>query len=169
MIRAVLFDLDGTFADTLPDLGGALNMVLADRHRPGVDLAELRSLVSKGGRAMVEYALPECRDQKLIEAVYQQFLAAYLANIATHTRAFAGVAEVVEELTRRAMPWGIVTNKIAKFTEPLLALLPVARGARCVVCGDSTAARQAGARLPALRGPIGRHTAAPLRLCRRRA
>ena len=138
MIRAVLFDLDGTFADTLPDLASALNQVLATRSFTSVDQNELRPLVSLGGQAMVEHALREVRDQVLLGAVYREFLQTYADNLATHTTVFSGVAEVVTELTRRAIPWGVVTNKRARFTNPLLARLPVAGGATCVVSGDST-------------------------------
>jgi len=125
-VRAVLFDLDGTLADTAADLAAALNRVRADRQLPPLPVATLRPHASDGTRGM-------------LGALKDAFLDYYAAAIAVHTRLFAGAEEVLAEIERRRLAWGIVTNKAARFTLPLLEQLALASRANVVVCGDTTA------------------------------
>jgi 2-phosphoglycolate phosphatase len=135
----VLFDLDGTFADTLPDLSRALAEALAERELPPVSAQVLRPLVSRGARVMAEKACGERLDERLLDDVVARFLALYGDNVSRHTRMVDGMPALLEALNDRGIAWGIVTNKRREYTEPLMkALDPDARAA-CIVSGDTTA------------------------------
>ena len=139
MTACVLFDLDGTFADTGPDLHHAVNLLLGELGRPPFDYAHFRPAVSHGSRAMLNTALgldPEDADFPRLQS---RFLDLYLANIATHTRLFEGMETLLEQLEARSIPWGIVTNKPARLTDPLMAGLGLDRRASVIVSGDTTA------------------------------
>jgi phosphoglycolate phosphatase len=135
----VLFDLDGTFADTLPDLSFALAQALAERDLEPVSSDVLRPLVSRGARAMAEKACGEIVEQSKFDELVARFLTLYGANVALHTRLVDGMQALLDELHRRAIPWGIVTNKRREYSEPLMRALDPARRAACIVSGDSTA------------------------------
>lgn len=135
----VLFDLDGTFADTLPDLGAALTRALAERALAPVPLATLRPLVSRGARAMAEQACGERLDANALDDVLARFLALYGENVSRHTRLVDGVPALLEALAERDIAWGIVTNKRREYTEPLMRALDPDERAVCIVSGDSTA------------------------------
>jgi N-acetyl-D-muramate 6-phosphate phosphatase len=137
--RAVLFDLDGTFADTLPDLAAALDGALAEAGRPPVGVERLRPRVAGGTRALLAEALDEAIDADLHDTVRRRFLERYGEAVAVRTRLFPGMEEVVAALEARGTPWGVVTNKRAIFTEPLLAALGYGTRAGCVVSGDTAA------------------------------
>ena len=135
--RLVLFDLDGTLADTLPDLAHALARALAERGLPAPDNAALRARVSHGARAMTEFALTgHAADAG---AVLERFLTHYRGALAARTRLFDGIAEVLDALERRGLEAGVVTNKPAAYSEPLLDALALRARLRCVVSGDSAA------------------------------
>ena len=135
----VLFDLDGTFADTLPDLGAALTEALVEHGIAPVATHGLRPLVSRGARAMAEQACGADLDAGTLDAVLARFLALYGQNVSRHTRLVDGMPTLLDALDERGIVWGIVTNKRREFTEPLMrALDPDARAA-CIVSGDTTA------------------------------
>lgn len=140
----VLFDLDGTFADTLQDLGRALEAALAERGLPAISHADLRPHVSRGARAMAEWAIAEGAggagvDSDDLDELVARFLDLYLENVARRTRLVDGMEDVIDALDRHAVPWGIVTNKRRRWAEPLMAALDPEGRAGCLVCGDSTA------------------------------
>ena len=135
----VLFDLDGTFADTLPDLRVALTQALAERDLEPVSSDVLRPLVSRGARAMAEKACGEIVDQSTLDELVVRFLALYAANVSLHTRLVDGIQAVLDELHRRAIPWGIVTNKRREYSEPLMRALDPTGRAACILSGDSNA------------------------------
>lgn len=132
--RAVLFDLDGTLVDTAPDFAACLNLLLAAENRPPATLAEVRPLVSNGSLAIIAFAFGYSPDDPRFEPLRQRFLAFYLANIACHSRLFAGMAELLSTLRARQVPWGIVTNKPALYTNALVRELALAPAV--VVCSD---------------------------------
>ena len=138
-LEAVLFDLDGTLADTLPDLAGALASVARDAGADGVDETRLRPLVSRGGRAMIACALAPESDHARLDQARRRFLQRYRERIAVRTRLFPGMDSVLETLDRFGVRWGVVTNKHAWLTEPLLESLDLYRRAVCVVSGDTAA------------------------------
>ena len=136
---AVLFDLDGTLADTLPDLAEALATAARETGAGTVDETRLRPLVSRGGREMIASVLPPAVDHAQLDHTRRRFLARYRERIAVRTRLFPGIESVLRTLERRGVRWGVVTNKHAWLTEPLLESLDLHRRAACVVSGDTAA------------------------------
>ncbi|NKN33440.1 HAD family hydrolase [Marichromatium bheemlicum] len=135
---AVLFDLDGTFADTAADMAAALNRLRAAHGRAPLPLAEIRPFVSHGGRGMLEVGFGLRPGDSDYESVRHAFLACYAEDLVRDTAPFPGMAELVATLEARAIPWGIVTNKPGYLTRPLLEGIGYAERAACVVCGDTT-------------------------------
>ena len=138
-VRAVLFDLDGTLADTAGDLAAALNRIRADRKLAPLALPQLRPHASDGTRGMLGAGLGIARDHPEFEALKEAFLGYYQAALCEHTRLFPGAEQALSEIERRGMQWGIVTNKAARFTLPLLEELKLAQRAATIVCGDTAA------------------------------
>jgi 2-phosphoglycolate phosphatase len=134
--RAVLFDLDGTLADTAPDLAAALNRLRADQGLEPVPLQRLRPFASAGARGLVQAGFGAKPGDDDYNALREAFLEAYRENTCVETQLFPGIAELLAELARRALPWGIVTNKATRFTDRIVATLGLTPA--CVVCGDTT-------------------------------
>ena len=137
-VRAVLFDLDGTLADTAADLAAALNRVRADRALPPLPLPALRPHASDGTRGMLGAGMNVTRSDPEFEGLKDAFLSYYETTLCEQTRLFSGADVLLGEIERRGMPWGIVTNKVARFTLPLLERLELTRRAAAIVCGDTT-------------------------------
>ena len=137
-MRAVLFDLDGTLADTAADLAAALNRIRLDRKLPPLALFELRPHASDGTRGMLGAGLGIGRDDPEFPALKDAFLDYYETTLCEHTRLFPDAERVLSEIERRGMAWGIVTNKAARFTLPILEELRLAQRAATIVCGDTT-------------------------------
>lgn len=133
----VLFDLDGTLADTAADLAAALDaMMLAD----GLDALpfdQVRPWVSWGAMRMIRLGYGEALDEASVDALRRRFLAHYESGLCRHSRLYPGVAELLARFEAAALPWGIVTNKPGWLTEPLLAGLGLAERAGTVICGDT--------------------------------
>ncbi|MCC7081584.1 MAG: HAD-IA family hydrolase [Burkholderiales bacterium] len=141
-IRAVLFDLDGTFADTAHDLGYALNVMREARGRPPLPIEELRTVASSGARGLLGLGFGLAPDAPEYDALAQEFLDLYERNLCRGTCLFPGVADLLAAIEARSLPWGIVTNKAERFALPLMRLLGLDARAGCVVCGDSTPYRK---------------------------
>jgi 2-phosphoglycolate phosphatase len=141
-IRAVLFDLDGTLLDTAPDMIVALNILLAQENRAPLPFALARTQVSHGSTGMLRQAFPEIPQGDEFEALRKRFLSLYSQRLAQDTALFAGCDTVLDTLAQMDMTWGIVTNKPAFLTEPLLKSLQLAQRAGCVVSGDTLAERK---------------------------
>ena len=137
-MRAVLFDFDGTLADTAPDLGGALNRMLTGRGRPALPLEAVRPHASSGARGLLYIGFGVVPDDEGYTAMRDEFLANYSDSICVHTRLFPGIEELLASIESRNMVWGIVTNKAVRLTTPLVAHLGLAQRAGCVVGGDTT-------------------------------
>lgn len=138
-IKAVLFDLDGTFADTAPDLAAALNYVRGRRGLHSLPLETIRPQASHGARGLLKLGFdiePEAPD---FEALRESFLDYYAAHICVHTTLFEGMAQLIWTLEQRGLPWGIVTNKPHRFTVPLMQALGYAQRAACLISGDTCA------------------------------
>ncbi|VAW77179.1 Similar to phosphoglycolate phosphatase, clustered with ubiquinone biosynthesis SAM-dependent O-methyltransferase [hydrothermal vent metagenome] len=141
-VSTVLFDLDGTLLDTAPDLAAALNATLQLNGREALPFENIRPVVSHGGRALIELGFGLDPQHADFEPLRKQLLDLYEANIAVHTALFPGMADVLEELEKRGIRWGIVTNKPGWLTNPLLDALSLSQRAACVVSGDSLKERK---------------------------
>lgn len=137
MIKGVLFDLDGTFADTAPDLAAALNHVRELHQQPPLPLETVRPQASHGARGLLGLGFGITPDDPQYDVLHVDFLAYYNTHICVHTNLFPGMAELVAELEQRAIPWGIVTNKPHRFTAPLMRELGYAERAACLISGDT--------------------------------
>jgi phosphoglycolate phosphatase len=135
----VLFDLDGTFADTAPDMRNALNRVLAQHQLPPLPLEAVRPHVSNGARGMVRAGFNLLPEDDGYVPLRDAFLVEYERALCLESRWFDGMHELVETLEQRDIAWGIVTNKATRYTHPLLNALDVTTRAACVVCGDTCA------------------------------
>jgi len=138
VIRAVLFDLDGTLADTAPDLSYALNRMRAARGLPELPVAATRPYTSHGARGLLGVGLDVAPGHPEYVALRKEFLDIYAGNLCRETRLFPGMDELLVELERRAVLWGVVTNKAERYTLPLLELLAVRSRAACIIGGDTT-------------------------------
>jgi 2-phosphoglycolate phosphatase len=138
-IRAVLFDLDGTLADTAPDLGYALNEQRREHGLPPLSLDTIRPYASHGTRGLLAIGFNLTPQDPTFPAMRDEYLKLYADNLCRHTRLFPGMPEVLAELENRGMLWGVVTNKPARFTVPLMEQLALSQRAACIVSGDSTA------------------------------
>lgn len=135
--RAVLFDLDGTLADTAPDLAAAVNLMRSARNLPEVPYEQLRPVASAGARGLIGVAFGIGPESPEFAAMRTEFLDNYAAAIAIHTRLFDGIRETLDGLLRAGLQWGIVTNKPARFTDALVPLIGLGDAA-CVISGDTT-------------------------------
>ena len=139
MINAVLFDLDGTFADTAPDLAAALNHTRATRHLAPLPLDVLRLQASHGSRGLLKIGFDIEPDAPGYNALRDIFLDYYQRNICVHTTLFDGIETLIDELESRRIKWGIVTNKPHRYTVPLMQALGYADRAACLISGDTCA------------------------------
>lgn len=137
MIQAVLFDLDGTLADTAPDLGGALNAVLRRHNLPEKSIAKIRPYAGHGAAGLLKLGAGITPDHPDYARWRTEYLDEYDSRYAQDTALFDGVNELIAELGRRGIKWGIVTNKPARFTDKLIPKLGFAIPPAVVVSGDT--------------------------------
>ncbi len=137
--RTVLFDLDGTLLDTAPDLAWALNEVRRLHGDPPLDYVAIRAVVSHGSLAMTRLACGHPQDSEEFATFRQQLLDVYRDNLAARTCLFAGMSELLDEFDEHGICWGIVTNKPAWLTDPLLDQMQLRKRAATVVSGDTLA------------------------------
>ncbi len=136
---AVLFDLDGTLIDSAPDLAAAANDLRHRRGMPTLAFETLRPWVGAGARGMVWAALEVASDQPEFIALRDEFLGCYEQRLTDTTRVFDAMQPLLNALSQRQISWGIVTNKAARFTLPLVRALKLDDRAATVICGDTTA------------------------------
>jgi N-acetyl-D-muramate 6-phosphate phosphatase len=139
--KAVLFDFDGTLADTAPDLVEATQRLLRARGLPEKPYAALRQVCSSGARGLWGAAFGLAKDDAAFEPMRQAFLTQYRACLTQHTRLFDGVPELLHALAERGIVWGIITNKATDLTTPIVQAILTDAGLppATVVCGDTTA------------------------------
>jgi N-acetyl-D-muramate 6-phosphate phosphatase len=135
--RAVLFDLDGTLADTAPDLAAAVNWMRTERGLEPTPYALLRPTASAGARGMIGAAFGLAPGDEGYEELRVQWFERYQSAMAVHTTLFDGIADLLDGIVEAGMTWGIVTNKPARFTDPLVPQIGLAH-AVCVISGDTT-------------------------------
>lgn len=137
-LHSVLFDLDGTLADTAPDLGFALNQQRLARGMPELSIDDLRAHASSGARGLLQAGLHICPEDDGYPELRDEFLQIYEANLSRSSTLFPGIPALLDEIENHGMSWGIVTNKAERFTFPLLRALQVLDRSACVICGDTT-------------------------------
>jgi phosphoglycolate phosphatase len=137
MIKAVLFDLDGTLADTARDLGAALNRLLAEENLPPQPYEAVRPIASHGARGLVSLGFGIDKTHPRFEEYRLRFLEQYDHDFSSHTTLFDGINELILALAARGLKWGIITNKPMRFTDRLVPVLPFATPPAVVVSGDT--------------------------------
>ena len=138
MTEAVLFDLDGTLADTAADLGAVLNRLHNEAGHAPLPAETIRPHVSKGVRGLLGLGFALAPGNDGYAELHQRFLAYYGESLCVATRLFEGIAELLYSLDAQGVKWGVVTNKTSRYTLPLMESLGLARRAACIVSGDSS-------------------------------
>ncbi len=141
-VAAVLLDLDGTLADTAPDLAFALNVLRREHGLNALPFAQIRNHVSQGSYKLISLGFDIDESDPMFHRLRERLLEHYAANLARETRLFDGMEALLDTLDARVIPWGIVTNKPAFLTEPLLDALNLTPRTHWVISGDSLAIRK---------------------------
>ena len=139
MLRAVLFDLDGTLADTAPDMARTVNLMREKRGLAPVPAAQVRPHVSKGARGMVCSAFGIDSTSPGFPALREEFLEIYADNLSVGTCLFPGMDTLLDALEAEGIAWGVVTNKFERFARPVMQGLGLAQRAGVLVGGDTCA------------------------------
>ncbi len=142
MLKAVLFDLDGTLLDTAADFTTVLNAMLAEHQLAPQSYDEVRKRVSDGARAVVSLGFQQQEGDAGFQKLINDFLDRYLAQLAVSTTLFPGMNEVLDHIETRGLKWGIVTNKPARFTEPLLMAMGLDQRCATAICPDHVTNRK---------------------------
>lgn len=135
---SILFDLDGTLLDTARDLANALNKQLQHHGKPPLPFDELRELAAQGSVGLLERGFGIAPSHPKFTHYRNEYLACYEQTLAVDTVLFPGMAQVLEHIEQHNIPWGIVTNKPARFAFPLLEQLNLHKRAAVIVAGDTT-------------------------------
>lgn len=138
-VQAVLFDLDGTLLDSAPDLAAAAERMRARRGMPPLGLPAYRPLASSGARGMLHMAFGLGPDDEGFDALRHEFFTEYESSMTEHSRIFDEVEELLTGMLDVGLRWGVVTNKSARFTQPLIRSMALFETAETVISGDTTA------------------------------
>lgn len=138
MSALILFDFDGTLADTAPDLAAAANRQRTRRGLQAQPYETLRPVASQGARGLLRVALSMLPDHPEYESTRLQFLEDYASNSTVHSRLFPGITELLRGIRERGHAWGIVTNKVTHLTLPIVEFLGLTQDSAVLVCGDTT-------------------------------
>lgn len=137
-VEAVLFDLDGTLIDSAPDLGAAADKMRTDRGLTSLPLEHYRHMAGAGARGMIGIAFGMAPEHPDFEAMKEEFFVNYENCMTERTQIFEGVVDMVASLVALGMPWGVVTNKSSRFTDPLTSSMPLFATAGTIVSGNTT-------------------------------
>ncbi len=138
LYKGVFFDLDGTLADTAPDLVAAANLLRIARGLAPLPYEVLRPTASAGARGLIQGAFGYDNQHPQFEELRDEFLANYEKDICVHSKLFDGMDDLLQELEKEQVLWGIVTNKVERFTHPLLKLMSLHERSAAIVGGDTT-------------------------------
>ena len=136
--KGVFFDLDGTLADTAPDLVAAANQLLIARNLPPKPYEVLRPCASAGARGLIGGAFGIEPEHPDFIPLRDEFFSNYEKALLVNSVIFEGVEHLLDQLDEAKLPWGIVTNKSERFTHPLTDLMGLRQRAGSTVCGDTT-------------------------------
>lgn len=137
-VAAVLFDLDGTLIDSAPDLGAAVDKMRVQRGLPSLPLEQYRPMAGAGARGMIGIAFGITPEHADFEAMKEEFFVNYENCMTERTRVFEGVHDMIAALVSQGLPWGVVTNKSSRFTDPLTSAMPLFATAGAIVSGNTT-------------------------------
>jgi phosphoglycolate phosphatase len=145
--QALLFDLDGTLLDSAPDLAQAVDRMLVDLQRVPAGEARVREWIGNGSRKLVQRALAHAYQADVIaddqiDAAQAIFFRHYHACMTDRSRLYAGVIEALEDWHRRGIAMACVTNKPARFTEPLIDFYGLRGFMPIAISGDSLPVRK---------------------------
>ena len=140
LAKAIVFDLDGTLLDTLPDLARAANLMLAELGLPQVDAPQVRAYIGDGAVRLVKRVLTGDWEREPEKALFDRALPIfnrhYARGVALESRPFPGVVEGLEAFRARGFPMGCITNKPEMFTLPLLEQTRLTPYFDIIVSGD---------------------------------
>lgn len=139
MSALILFDFDGTLADTAPDLAAAANRQRTRRGMQPLPYEQLRPVASQGARGLLRVALGLVPGDEAYEPARLQFIADYAEGSTRESRLFPGIADLLAHIRSQGLAWGIVTNKVTHLTLPIVEHLGLVRESAVLVCGDTTA------------------------------
>ncbi len=137
MSCGIFFDLDGTLADTAPDLALAINLVLQKAGQPALRYKAIRPFVSGGSPALIKLAFNLTPENPEFEQLKIDFLNFYEQNIHKKSQLFSGVKSCLNYLNTHSIPWGIVTNKPDYLTQILITKIPELAQAKVIISGDT--------------------------------
>ena len=137
-VAAVLFDLDGTLIDSAPDLGAAVDKMRVQRGLPSLPLEQYRPMAGAGARGMIGIAFGITPEHADFEVMKEEFFVNYENCMTERTRIFEGVHDMIAALVSQGLPWGVVTNKSSRFTDPLTSAMPLFATAGAIVSGNTT-------------------------------
>jgi len=141
-INTVLFDLDGTLIDTAPDMAAALDLLCDEEQQTRLPYCDVRPIVSNGSIALVKLAFGDDLDEQTLDRLKIRYLEIYQDNLAVHSRLFDEMDQLLKQLEKNDIKWGVVTNKPGWLTEPLMEALGLTQRAACIVSSDSTENRK---------------------------
>ena len=134
-VQAVLFDLDGTLIDSAPDLGAAADKMRTERGLPSLPLEHYRPMAGAGARGMLGIAFGMTPEHPEFMAYREEFFVNYEYALTERTVIFDGVPDMIAAIVQAGLPWGVVTNKSSRFTNPLTAAMPLFATAGAIVSG----------------------------------
>ena len=137
-VDLVLFDLDGTLIDSAPDLGAAADQMRTDRGMTSLSSELYRPMAGAGARGMLGVAFGMTPEHADYDAMKEEFFQNYERRMTVNTFAFDGVAEMLTRIHAAGLQWGVVTNKAARFTDPLTQAMALFKNAATVISGDTT-------------------------------
>lgn len=137
-VQAVLFDLDGTLIDSAPDLGAAADKMRTARGLTSLPLEHYRPMAGAGARGMLGIAFGMTPEHPEFMAYREEFFVNYENAMTERTVIFDGVPAMIASIVQAGLPWGVVTNKSSRFTDPLTAAMPLFTTAGAIVSGDTT-------------------------------
>ena len=136
--QGVFFDLDGTLADTAPDLVAATNKLLIERKLPPKPYGFLRPYASAGARGLIEGAFGFNTQHPEFIGLRDEFFANYQKALLVESKLFDDIHQLLDQMDEAKLPWGIVTNKSQRFTNPLVELMGLSQRSVSIVSGDTT-------------------------------